>query len=121
MKRMRLWMVGLSLWFLSLVAHAASLFVEAESFAQKGGWVVDQQFMDQMGSPYLLAHGMGEPVEDAITEVTFPVVGDYYVYVRTYNWTAPWRSAAGPGQFNLLVDGQPMASPLGAEGTAWMW
>ena len=121
MDRQRWWMIGLSLWCLSLMAHAASCWVEAECFSHKGGWVVDQQFMDQMGSPYLLAHGMGEPVADAYTEITFPEVGDYYVYVRTYNWTAPWKSTAGPGQFSLLVDGNPMASPLGAEGTAWMW
>ena len=63
---------------------AANLFIEAESFAKKGGWVVDQQFMDLMGSSYLMAHGMGEPVEDAQTEVTFPEKGTYYVYVRTY-------------------------------------
>ncbi|MDR1484757.1 MAG: hypothetical protein LBT09_08040, partial [Planctomycetaceae bacterium] len=37
------------------------IFVEAESFTDKGGWVVDQQYMDVMGSPVLLAHGMGEP------------------------------------------------------------
>lgn len=55
--------------------RAADLFVEAESFSNKGGWVVDQQFMDLMGSPYLLAHGMGEPVDDAYTEVTFPEKG----------------------------------------------
>ena len=121
MNRRRFWIIGLSLWFLSLMAHAASCMVEAEAFTYKGGWVVDQQFMDQMGSPYLLAHGMGSPVADAYTEVSFPELGDYYVYVRTYNWTAPWKATAGPGQFSLLVDGKPMASPLGAEGTTWMW
>jgi hypothetical protein len=43
--------------------HKAPLvLLEAEQFANLGGWVVDQQFMDQMGSPYLLAHGLGEPV-----------------------------------------------------------
>ena len=31
--------------------------------------------MDLMGSPYLLAHGMGVPVDDASTEVTFPEKG----------------------------------------------
>ena len=51
---------------------SAFLFVETESFSCKGGWVVDQQFMDVMGSPYLLAHGMGEPVKDASTQVEFP-------------------------------------------------
>ena len=29
--------------------RAADLFVETESFSHKGGWVVDQQFMDLMG------------------------------------------------------------------------
>ena len=40
-------------------SFAADVLVEAESFADKGGWAVDQQFMDLMGSPYLIAHGMG--------------------------------------------------------------
>lgn len=35
------------------------IFVEAESFPNKGGWSVDQQFTFEMGSPYLIAHGMG--------------------------------------------------------------
>lgn len=66
--------VILSLLFLLSLGsvRAADLFVEAESFSNKGGWKVDQQFMDLMGSPYLLAHGMGVPVDDASTEVTFP-------------------------------------------------
>ena len=38
------------------------LLVEAESFREKGGWFVDPQFTEQMGSPYLLAHGLGNPV-----------------------------------------------------------
>lgn len=46
---------------LSVVSQAQNntLLIEAESFANKGGWVVDQQFVEQMGSPYLLAHGLG--------------------------------------------------------------
>lgn len=100
---------------------AADLFVEAESFSHKGGWQVDQQFMDLMGSPYLLAHGMGVPVEDAYTEVVFPEKGDYYVYVRTYNWTSPWKKGEGAGRFSLSVGGKKLSSPLGAEGSSWMW
>lgn len=100
---------------------SADLFVEAENFIHKGGWVVDQQFMDQMGSSYLLAHGMGEPVEDARTEVVFPQKGVYYVYVRTYNWTSPWKQGEGPGKFGLLVGGRKISSSLGTEGASWMW
>ena len=43
---------------------AQGILLEAEGFDSAGGWVLDQQFMDQMGSPFLLAHGMGVPVED---------------------------------------------------------
>lgn len=114
-------LIILSLFLNLICVRAADLFVEAESFAHKGGWVVDQQFMDLMGSSYLLAHGMGEPVEDAYTEVTFPETGTYYVYVRTYNWTSPWKDGEGPGKFSLSVGNKKMISPLGADGSAWMW
>lgn len=97
------------------------LFIETESFTHKGGWVTDQQFMDLMGSPYLLAHGMGEPVEDAYTEVLFPETGTYYVYARTYNWTSPFFQGEGPGKFNLWVGDKKLTSVLGAKGTGWMW
>ena len=106
---------------LSVQASAADLLVEAESFRHKGGWVTDQQFMDQMGSPYLLAHGMGIPVEDAVTQVSFPETGTYYVYVRTYNWTAPWSAKPGPGRFALYVGGQKVSSDLGTTGGDWQW
>ena len=44
-------------------------FIEAESFKNLGGWAIDQQSMDQMGSPYIMAHGLGVPVADAETEI----------------------------------------------------
>ncbi len=43
-------------------ADAANVFVEAESFASSGGWTLDTQFIEIMGSPNLLAHGLGRPV-----------------------------------------------------------
>ena len=64
------------------------IWVEAQSFADKGGWVVDQQFMDQMGAPYLLARGMGVPCKDATTSVKVPERGQYRVWIRTCNWNA---------------------------------
>lgn len=105
----------------SLVAVAEELLVEAESFSQRGGWVLDQQFMDLMGSPYLMAHGMGVPVADASTAVTFPKTGTYHVYVRTFNWTSPWYQGKGPGKFKLKVDNKHLAATLGNEGDKWMW
>ena len=59
------------------------VLLEAEAFEDHGGWVLDQQFMDLMGSPYLLAHGMGVPVEDAVTQVDFGAAGRRRVWVRT--------------------------------------
>jgi hypothetical protein len=47
------------------------LFVEAESFEDIGGWVIDQQSFDVLFSSYLMAHGMGRPVEDAQTTLEF--------------------------------------------------
>ncbi|MDR1556110.1 MAG: FAD-dependent oxidoreductase [Tannerellaceae bacterium] len=109
-------------FFLRCIAvSAAELFVEAECFGRKGGWVVDQQFMDIMGSPYLMAHGMGVPVGDAFTQVRFPEAGTYRVYVRTFNWTAPWKDTAGPGKFKLVVDGRELPVILGDKGAEWMW
>lgn len=105
----------------SQLALAAHLWVEAENFENKGGWVVDQQFMDLMGSPYLMAHGMGIPVKDASTTVNFPEDGTYYVYVRTYNWTSPWSKTKGPGKFVLRIDNKRLAPILGDEGEEWMW
>ena len=100
---------------------ATGIFLEAESFSVKGGWVVDQQFMDLMGSPYLMAHGLGTPVHDASTEVTIPQGGRWHVYVRTFNWTSPWTSDAGPGAFKVKVGGKPLKTVLGTEGDRWMW
>ncbi|MBQ8060844.1 MAG: FAD-dependent oxidoreductase [Bacteroidales bacterium] len=100
---------------------ADGLFVEAESFTSKGGWSVDQQFMDQMGSPYLIAHGMGVPVADASTSLDIPEAGVYHVWVRTYNWTSPWTSSEGPGAFRIKIDGKPLKTVLGVKGDSWQW
>lgn len=99
----------------------SGVLVEAENFAAKGGWSVDQQFTFEMGSPYLIAHGMGKPVGDASTEVTLPAAGLYHVYVRTYNWTSPWSDRSGPGAFRISVGGTALDATLGTEGDGWMW
>lgn len=101
--------------------QATGVWVEAERFTNKGGWAIDQQFMDLMGSPYLIAHGLGTPVADASTVVSLPEAGVWHVYVRTYNWTAPWHRGEGPGRFALSVDGKRLSNHLGVEGETWMW
>ena len=68
--------------FIPEYIYSADLWVEAEGFDNKGGWVVDQQFMDQMGSSYLMAHGMGQPVEDAETEINLRQESIMYMYAH---------------------------------------
>lgn len=97
------------------------IFLEAEGFDEYGGWDLDQQSMDQMGSPYLLAHGLGVPVQDATAKVSFPSAGTYRVWVRTRDWVAPWSAPGAPGKFQLLVDGKPLAETFGTKNAEWHW
>jgi hypothetical protein len=104
-----------------LTARAASVWVEAESFSDQGGWVLDTQFIDIMGSPYLLAHGMGTPVKDASTSVDIPEGGTYKVWVRTKDWVGPWEAPGAPGRFQVSVNGTKLEKELGAKGGDWLW
>ncbi len=97
------------------------VFLEAEQFANYGGWDLDQQSMDQMGSPYLLAHGLGIPVKDAKTEIEFPSAGKYRVWVRTRDWVAPWNTPGAPGKFQLFVDGKALDETFGTKNAEWHW
>lgn len=106
---------------LSLSAYAEQVWIEAESFTKRGGWVLDTQFIDIMGSPYLMAHGMGKVVKDAETEITVSS-GQYSVWVRTKNWVAPFGvTADAPGKFQVSVNGTLLGKVLGTEGKDWQW
>jgi hypothetical protein len=68
----------------SSLAHATqTVFVEAESFESHGGWSLDTSFTHVVGSPYLLAHGLGKAVADATGQVQITEAGEYRV-------PAPW-------------------------------
>ena len=104
------------------VGTAETVFLECEAFDDRGGWVNDTQFMDQMGSPYLLAHGLGKPVADAKTTFIVRETATYDVWVRTKNWTSPWHPDIGAGTFNLVVNGKKLPNLLGAQGKGeWLW
>lgn len=100
---------------------AADLLVEAEGFDKHGGWKLDTQFIQQMGSPYLLAHGLGKPVEDATTTVEFPEAGTYHVFVRTFDWVERWEAEGDPGRFHVTVNGQRLEPTFGTTGADWGW
>jgi len=94
------------------------ILVEAESFDNPGGWVIDPQFVQQMGSPYLMAHGMGKPVKNANTVINFPKTGDYHIWVRTMNWVpGEWEA---PGRFQLKVGDKAFEKVLGKL-SGWGW
>lgn len=93
------------------------ILIEAEAFDTYGGWVMDSQFEVQMGSPYLLAHGMGVPVADATTVVGIAEAGEYAVWVRAKDWV-PSHS---PGRFTLSINGAQVGGELGANGQDWSW
>jgi len=116
------YVLGFAIVFLSVTtARSESVLVEAERFDHLGGWVSDSQFMDQMGSPFLLAHGLGVPVEDARTSIRLAGPGKYRVWVRTRDWVATWNAPGTPGRFQVLIDGRALATEFGTEGAAWHW
>ena len=98
-------------------------FFEAESFEHLGGWVIDNQAASVMGSPYLLAHGMGIPVKDATTRffVGRPVPVPYRLWVRTRDWTRSWGRTESPGRFEVLLNGIPTDTIFGTRSEEWNW
>jgi hypothetical protein len=93
------------------------VLVEAEEFTNYGGWTLDSQFETQMGSPYLLAHGLGRPVSDAATTIVFAEGGRFVVWARTKDWVPDHH----PGRFTLSINGLAVGSELGANGKDWNW
>ena len=105
--------------FFSFYSIAQSEFlIEGESFIDKGGWITDPQFVEQMGSVYIMAHGMGKPVTNASTEINVEEAGKYFVWARTKNWAlGNWEP---PGQFKIIVNEKELPNTLGLK-PEWGW
>lgn len=95
-----------------------NILLEAETFANKGGWKVDQQYVHLMGSSYLLAHGMGVPVENASTSVELPEEGEYSLWVRTKDWVPEHETT--PGTFKVKLNQQVLDTEFGTN-QGWNW
>ncbi len=94
------------------------LYVDTEDFDDYGGWRLDTQFVHLMGSAFLMATGIGEPVEDATTLIDVPKAGDYHVWVRSRNWVKDHF----PGRFQVLLNSKPLTGEFGvAETERWTW
>jgi len=79
---------------------------------------MDNQFVHLMGSPYLMATGVGKPVEDAIMSFNNSQGGGYHVWVRDRNWVKEYA----PGRFKVLVNSKALKKEFGAAPTdQWTW
>ena len=105
-------------WLAAGAASEEVVWIEAEQFQNHGGWTNDAQFIDQMGSPYLLASGLGTPVEDAVTTVRLPRAGTYRLWVRAKDWVPEHH----PGLFEVAVGGRTVDHVFGGSGRkGWIW
>ncbi len=94
------------------------VWLETELFSGKGGWVVDSQFLDAVGSSYLLAAGGVTPVGEAWTTFTISHPGTYAVWARSKNWLP----RLSPGRFSVRVDEQVLAQTCGIRPlSGWGW
>ena len=94
------------------------IWQEAESLENTGTWANDPQHVDIMGSPYLLATGLGEPVKDAYGTVKVSQAGTYTLWVRCRDW----YPSHSPGQFAVSVDGKSSDISFGkAKNDEWQW
>ena len=100
---------------------AEEILVETESFSNHGGWKLDTQFIREMGSPYLLAHGLGTPVSDATTTIEVKKAGSYQLYARTKDWVARWDAKGQPGRFQIIINGKTLNTTFGTIGAKWHW
>ena len=96
-------------------------FIECETFDDLGGWSVETQCREAMGSFWIFAHGIGRPVADAKTEIELPGNGTWYFFARTRDWSAVWQRGSSAGRFQLLVDDKAFETELGTNGPEWNW
>ena len=93
-------------------------YIDAEDFDHYGGWQMDNQFVHLMGSPYLLATGIGKAVEDATKSIHISQGGKYHVWVRDRNWEKEFA----PGRFKVLINGTTLDKEFGAAASdQWTW
>jgi len=100
------------------LAESHVIWQEAESMDSTGTWSNDPQHIDIMGSVYLLATGLGKPVDDAVTSVAIPEDGTYTLWVRCRDWLA----SHSPGRFEVHIDGKACPVVFGkADHDTWHW
>ena len=93
------------------------LWIEAEAFADYGGWSLDTQFTHKMGSAYLIAAGVCKPLAAARTTIDVPRAGTWCAWVRTKDWLPEFS----PGCFTVSVGGRDGATLGASAREGWRW
>ena len=78
------------------------LWIDAVDFDNYGGFILETQFVREMGQSYLMANGVGNPVSAAETAFSVNEGGMYRFYIRTKNWCCEYN----PDGLVLEVDGK---------------
>lgn len=77
------------------------IWIDATEFTDRGGFILDTQFVREMGQSYLLANGVGEAVSPASTQFSVKEGGKYRVHIRTKNWC----NECSPDGLIVSIDG----------------
>ncbi len=95
------------------------IWLEAIDFDDYGGWAPDTQYVQKMGSPYLIGPFFeGKPVLDAKTTLRIPATGSYFLWVRARNWIRDHS----PGRFAVSLGNKRSDKVFGAAiEDAWIW
>ncbi len=79
-----------------------NLWIDACEFDDYGGFILETQFVREMGQSYLMADGIGEPISPATTIFNVKEGGFYRVFLRTKNWCVEYA----PDGLIVEIDGQ---------------
>ncbi len=96
-------------------ADLNGVFIEAGSFDEFGGWILDTQFIEIMGSTYLMAHGLGKPVHSSGYWGTWAWEGGYYRHpINDLEYIRDWNFRAVFGAWNAVKNKEKASEYINA-------
>ncbi len=85
------------------------LWIDAPEFDELGGFVLESQFVGEMGQSYLMADSVGTVVSPATVKFSIKESGMHRFFVRTKNWCTEYA----PDGIVIEVDGDRSAHVCG--------
>ena len=112
----------IQLHFESGAMAADNLLVEAESFSDRGGWVLDTQFIEKHGLSLFVGAWFGAPSQrcDDQSEIPRPPESTRSLFERKTGWRSGIRRGLR-AKFQISVDGKRLETLLGTQGKDWFW